>query len=879
MAVQTIYVVFKTHFDIGFTELAEELVKRWDEEMFPAAFDVCEATQGNPKGRRYVWTMPSWPLASYLERKVSQGEDAARAEELIRRGQIAWHALPFTTHTEFCGLEEYIRGMYFSAGLSREFGRRPVSAKMTDVLGHTWMLPSLLAKAGVRFLHLGPNSALYLPDVPELFFWEGPDGGRVLTFYNKAGGYGSSLVPPEGWPFPVWLALMQTNDNLGPQGPEAVDEILLRMEKEAPGTKAVIGTLDDFWNALSTCPLDGVPVVRADIADTWIHGTGSMPETAGSLRALRRTLEDTEKAFGVGFAYGLFTGTEASGFAGSIAKAYENSLLFGEHTWGLNTLYPTFKLYDRYYAKEDFEKNGSTEKIERSWDEHRQYYLNANAEVERTAPAVLDAIAAAVDAHGPRLVAVSGLGWRRDAWVDVEALRVKLQGKTLVVTGDGCEAPVRELDGRLHAYVKELPALGYRTISLMDGKAAACTGITAVYADAASGRLENRWYSIGVDAATGTISSLFDKARGYEWVGASDRCVFAQYRYIVHGSDEARQFLVDCTERFYDWQVNALVRKDYFDQKRVQAVPAAFSVEAEASAGSASLVMKARIAGESVEKYGNARGLSLRITLYDDMPYIDLQFGIRGKEKTFCVESGHFTFPLNLQSPQYRINKMGSVIDPEADIAEGANHSLYCCENWVDISDGERGMAFVPYDTHLFSIGSPGILRYRRAYVREEPALWFNAFNNSYGCNFPQWMGGDYSFRYRLIPHEGDWRRGNVQRLAFESVAPPLAGFAAEGGEKRLPAALELIHELDGMQALCFKPAETGEGYLLRLRELSGQARAVMLSFGRAVESLERCDLLENALEKLELDSNGLTFQTNPFEIHSFLVKFGEGNA
>ena len=112
------------------------------------------------------------------------------------------------------------------------------------------------------------------PDEPDNPFvnvtahWEGPDGGRVLTFYNKAGGYGSSLLPPEGWPFPVWLALMQTNDNLGPQGPEVVDEILERVEKEAPGTEVVTGTLDDFYNALAACPMEDVPVVRADIADS-----------------------------------------------------------------------------------------------------------------------------------------------------------------------------------------------------------------------------------------------------------------------------------------------------------------------------------------------------------------------------------------------------------------------------------------------------------------------------------------------------------------------------------------------------------------------------------------------------------------------------------
>src|SRR5659263_315121 len=105
---KTIYVVFKTHFDIGFTELAAELIKRWDAKMFPDLIKVCEATQHNGEVHKYVWTIPSWPLLRYLDKFASSEEMVEKAKSLIRQEQIEWHALPFTTHTEFCGLEEYI---------------------------------------------------------------------------------------------------------------------------------------------------------------------------------------------------------------------------------------------------------------------------------------------------------------------------------------------------------------------------------------------------------------------------------------------------------------------------------------------------------------------------------------------------------------------------------------------------------------------------------------------------------------------------------------------------------------------------------------------------------------------------------------------------
>ena len=50
-------------------------------------------------------------------------------------------------------------GLSFSQELDRRFGVRTTAAKMTDVPGHTLGIVPLLAEAGVRFLHLGVNTA------------------------------------------------------------------------------------------------------------------------------------------------------------------------------------------------------------------------------------------------------------------------------------------------------------------------------------------------------------------------------------------------------------------------------------------------------------------------------------------------------------------------------------------------------------------------------------------------------------------------------------------------------------------------------------------------------------------------------------------------
>ena len=60
--VRQIIVVFKTHFDIGYTDLARNVVDRYRTSMIDKALDVCDGTQKLPPEHRFVWTIPGWPM-------------------------------------------------------------------------------------------------------------------------------------------------------------------------------------------------------------------------------------------------------------------------------------------------------------------------------------------------------------------------------------------------------------------------------------------------------------------------------------------------------------------------------------------------------------------------------------------------------------------------------------------------------------------------------------------------------------------------------------------------------------------------------------------------------------------------------------------------
>ena len=61
--VTDIWVVFKTHFDLGFTDLPENVFNRYREEMMDNALRVIENNATLPKEKRFAWTVSGWPCS------------------------------------------------------------------------------------------------------------------------------------------------------------------------------------------------------------------------------------------------------------------------------------------------------------------------------------------------------------------------------------------------------------------------------------------------------------------------------------------------------------------------------------------------------------------------------------------------------------------------------------------------------------------------------------------------------------------------------------------------------------------------------------------------------------------------------------------------
>lgn len=820
--------VFKTHFDIGFTDLSQTVIRNLGVKMCPEVLETCRRT-ASMGDLRYRWTMPAWPMRAMEEQA---GDNAEELRACVGSGQLVWHALPFTSHFDFCGLEDYIQGMQIAGELSERHHRPlPIAAKMTDVPGHGRMLPALLAGAGVRFLHLGCNEYPKTPDVPPLFFWEAPDGSRVLTMYS--GSYGSGLTPPPDWPYPVWLALQQTNDNSGPQSAELVRSLAAKAQALCPDAEVVSGTLDDFYRELSACDLSGVPVVRGDLADTWIHGIGSYTNEVAAVREARRRLTKA------GLLHAL-TGLGGAAYRDARRAAYDNLILFGEHTWGLDV--KTWLGPGRVYEKEAFRQARGTPPYRRMEESWAEWSRRARTAEEKSKAALR------LSGGGDRWSVLSPCTAPFTGWISVPE-----DAPAFALGGQPC--PEGELWGERAVFVREAPGLSLTPLEPLGAPAA----VPALSAEMRGALLSvsNHRYRLDFDPETGRIESLWDRPADRELLRARGETGVFSYRYFVCGKARMERYLRDYRRETYvpaperDWGELDNGRENYPDCEDRTFSPSFTGWEIEGC------TLALRYAGTACERYGDAEEILLRVTLPPAGEEIFVTLELKRKQATPYIEGGSFCLPLAMEDPSYALNKNGNLLDPSRDIVDRANHVFYCLEDFACAAGDGLTVTAAALDTPLLSIGEPGVYTYRERYEKREPVLVFNLFNNMWGTNFPQWTEGDCTFRFVLFSSQGE--QPPAER-AFALAAGVQAVRAAPG---RLPAVLP-----EGTRLLCADRREDGS-LLLRFADTRGAGRETAVR----VPGCELCEADLRARPVSAWRRDALPLRMAPWSIHTVLCR------
>lgn len=343
--IKKVHVIYKTHLDVGFTDLAKNVVDKYLSSFIPKAIQLANKVNRQGEQKKFIWTVGAWLVDEYL-RKSDEGLKKEFIDA-VNNGYIVWHGLPFTTHSELMDKELFDFGISISKELDKTFSKNTIAAKMTDVPGHTRGIIESLCNNGIVYLHIGVNDVSHKPNVPDTFVWRDSKGNEIIVDYCQ--GYGKTTIVPG---LDEVLVFAHSGDNLGPPSEEEIYKGLEKLQIEFPDAEVVASTLNNYAEALLKVR-NSLPVITEEIGDTWIHGAASDPYKVSSFHELLR-LKDKWLLRGK-------LRRDSEGY-----KNFMRSLLMiPEHTWGLD-----FKKYIcdfKNWGKKDFER---ARKIDRLSDRY-----------------------------------------------------------------------------------------------------------------------------------------------------------------------------------------------------------------------------------------------------------------------------------------------------------------------------------------------------------------------------------------------------------------------------------------------------------------------------------------------------------------------------
>lgn len=381
-SVRRVLAMYKCHFDAGFIDTQANVVKKYFTQYFPNAIQTARAANAQAE-HRYTWTTGSWLLFEYLEQ--ASPSDRKIMEDAIGRGDIAWHALPFTWQTELLNPSMIEGALALSQSLDRRFGQVTTGAKLTDVPGHTRGLILPLAHHGVTFLDIGVNDASFPAQLPPMFLWKDLSGAELPVMYHL--GYGGITQVPNS---DLAIAVCVRGDNSGPHTAKEIDEIHSNLATRFPSAKIVASSLSEIASAVQP-HRNSLPVVTAEIGDTWIHGVSSDPLKLSRFRELTRLRETwiTQGDLRVGDQTDL--------------ALLRHVLLEAEHTWGTDT--KTWLDFD-HQVPADLDRmldSKNYKVVEFSWAEKRQDLLDGIATLPTELRVQADRAVAGLNPTRPKL--------------------------------------------------------------------------------------------------------------------------------------------------------------------------------------------------------------------------------------------------------------------------------------------------------------------------------------------------------------------------------------------------------------------------------------------------------------------------------------------
>ncbi len=260
---------------------------------------------------------------------------------------------------------------------------------------------------------------------------------------------------------------------------------------------------------------------------------------------------------------------------------------------------------------------------------------------------------------------------------------------------------------------------------------------------------------------------------------------------------------------------------------------------------------------EIVSPYLSSR-VTQRISLWRNSPRIDIATEIDWHEHQILLKAA---FPLAINSTRatYEI-QFGSVERPtHRNTSWDLARFEVCAHRWIDLAEGGYGVSLLNDSKYGHDVHN-NVMRLTLLKSGVHPDA--------------QADQGLHRFTYSLLPHLGDWRDAQTVRRAYELNVPavciPGKTRTASSSINASPPFIQT--DCSHIVVETVKPAEDGNGLIVRLYEAHNQRGGGTLSFATPLRSVQACNLLEESLADVPVQGNSFFFEVKPFEIKTFRV-------
>jgi hypothetical protein len=871
----TVYLVPHEHLDVGYSDFQTKL-----SELHSRVIDeALELTTERPEFRFSLDGY--WQAQQFLEGRSE--EEKRRFERAVRERKIFVPAQHSVMLTGAGTAETLLRSFYASHKFNRERGGPWDYVNITDVPSYTWSYASILSAAGLKYFSAAANAdrgpTLMLGDLHRRspFWWEGPDGSRVLVWYAR---HYHQIGSEFGFPPKVAVGYegLRTFLDVYERDDYAASSVLLHGSQwENTSLHAPQADIVRDWNERFAYPRlefagfgealskieaeakDKIPVVRGDGGPYWEDGVASDALYSAMERENERRAVSAEKLSTIASLVDARTRPPRA----ALGSMWESIFLMNEHTWG--------------WGRSVTEPH--SEDSERELAYKRLRAMMARDQVDYVAERAMAAIAGSVETPSRALVVFNTLNWPRDGWVEFDLQKtrelVDVETQRVVPFEVLRDEPAYQ---RIRFIARGVPPVGYRTYQVRDkaaGAAPETPSATSTSAQAGApsqsaspstskvtsqsrpDTIENNFYRVRLDAASGAIASIYDKQLGRELVDESSPYRFGQYVYVTGGDQFPNQML---TYR----KTSPVARLDVHKAASGRVV----SIEKTPTGAVARLESSAP----------NTPRVTTEVVLFDDAKKIEINNHVR-KDEVYKKEGIYFAFPVAVSSPRFNFDVQTTVVNPASDMIPGAGLEWFSSQNWASVGDESLTVAIVNRDSFLWTFGDIVRGTWPKELRPRSSALFSYVMNNYWNTNYVAAQGGEFTFRYTLTSAR-TLSTAALARMGWEETTPLERTLVKSQDQtypakKSLHAARASFLNVDNPSVFlsAWKTAEDGGGTVMRFIELGGSRAPVKVSGPLLRDaSGEACNAVEECGRAVKGGADGLSFELSPRQIYTLRV-------